>query len=102
MKLFNKTVTISRKDRAANGDPVLVSLGSFAGHIEYNRKNTFDLRGQQITTTAIVYVEQKAGLSPASEYQVIVDGLEMTSQVVMFMEDPRGANNNNHWQLECR
>ena len=102
MNLFNKTVTISQVGRDGHGSPVLTALGSFAGHIEYNRKNTFDLRGQQITTTATVYVDQSATLSPASEYQISVDGLEMTSQAVMLMEDPRGSNQNNHWQLECR
>lgn len=102
MNLFNKTVTIQQVSRAGNGDPVLTSLGEFAGHIEYDRKNTFNRQGQDVVTQAIVYVDQSAPLSPVSEYEVSVDGLEMTSEVVKLIEDPRGNNRNSHWQLECR
>jgi hypothetical protein len=102
MNLFRKDVSISEIGRDGFGDPVETLVGTFKGHLEYDRKNVFTRDGQEVTTESIVYVDQSAGLKPNSEYKIEVDGLEMTSEVVKFIEDPRGKNRNNHWEIDCR
>ena len=101
-RLLNKNVTITEIERTFDGSVEETLIGTFRGHLEYDRKNVFNREGQEVTTESIVYVEQGAMLKPQSEYKIEVDGVTMTSELVKFMEDPRGKNRNNHWELNCR
>lgn len=101
--LLNKTISISRVDRNYAGDPETVDIGDFDGHLEFTRSQTFTEDEEQISTTSIVYVEKDAPLKPQTEYELEVDGYDITSKEVAFMEDPRiGRDEHNHWQIKGR